>query len=251
MKKKEHNLNLKQQTKIIHELFESSKLNWDFYLMLILSSVIVTLGLLMNNTAVVIGGMLVAPLLSPLLVFSLGIVVSDGSVIWRAAKVVLSSLGLVVVISFVLSLITPSKIIDTEIISRSYINITFFYIALASGVAAAFAWIRPNLSITLPGIAISVALLPPIATIGIGISVWGQSLTFGALQLFIGNLLGIVIAAALVFSVLGFSRVKNIAKDKVRQEEKEKMIKDLEFEKNKEAEKKRLMKEVEKELNGK
>lgn len=242
--KKITKLNKDELVKVVDSLFTKSKLDWDFYLMLILSAVIVSLGLLLNNVAIVIGGMLVTPLLSPLLVVALGIVVANPKVIWRSSKVLLKSIGVVLLISIVITLLTPNAQIQSELISRSFVNISFFYVALAAGVAAAFAWVKPNLSEVLPGVAISVAILPPLVTIGIGVALWSKTLTLGGLQLFIGNLLGIVIAAALVFAIMGFYRVKKQAGQKVKEEEKEEIKKEIE--KVKEEEK--IIEEVEKEV---
>lgn len=237
-------LSKEELTHVVEELFEKSKLNWGFYLMLVLSAIIVCLGLLLNNTAIVIGGMLVTPLLSPLLVLSLGAVVVNSKVIWRSVRVLLKSIGVVLGISIIITLITPGAEIQSEIISRTYIDISFFYVALAAGVAAAFAWVKKDLSEILPGVAISVALLPPLVTIGIGIALWSKLLTLGGLQLFVGNLLGIVIAAALVFSFMGFYRVKTVAKEKVEEEEKEEIKKEIEKAKEEEE----LIKQAEKEI---
>lgn len=240
-------ITLKKQdvSKIVDELFEKSKLSWDFYLMLVLSAIIVSLGLLLNNAAIIIGGMLVTPLLSPLLVVALGLVVTNPKVIWRSSKVILKSIGVVLAVSIIITFITPGAEIQSELISRSFINITFFYVALAAGVAAALAWVRPNLSEILPGVAISVAVLPPLVTMGIGIALWSRTLTLGGLQLFVGNFLGIVLAATVVFAIMGFYRGRRQALQKVEEEEKEEIKKEIEKVKEEEE----LIQEAEHEVN--
>jgi uncharacterized hydrophobic protein (TIGR00271 family) len=229
----------------VDTLFEKSRLNWDFYIMLILSAVIVSLGLLLNNATIIIGGMLVTPLLSPLLVFALGIVVKDMKVIWRSFRVLYKAIGIVLLVSVIMALVTPGSDAQSELMSRTFMNISFFYVALAAGVAAAYAWAKPNLSDVLPGIAISVAMLPPLVTMGIGIAKWSQTLALGGLRLFIGNIIGIVIASALVFALMGFHRGKKEAATIVKEEEKEEIKKEMEKVKEQET----LIKQAEKEAN--
>jgi len=202
------------------ELIESSALTYEFYLMLVLSTVIVSLGLLLNNVPIIIGGMLITPLLSPLLTTALGIVVADKKVLWWSVKIILKSIGVILAVSLIMTIITPDKAITEEVSSRTFINLSFFYVAIASGIAAAFAWAKRELSEILPGVAIAVAILPPFATIAIGIGMWDINIIIGALQSSIANLIGIVISAVVVFSLLGFYRVRAVAKEKVAREEK-------------------------------
>jgi uncharacterized hydrophobic protein (TIGR00271 family) len=206
----------KERTK---ELIESSRLDYEFYLMLVLSTVIVSLGLLLNNIPIIIGGMLITPLLSPLLTTALGIVVADKKVLWWSVKIILKSIGVILLVSLIMTIITPDKALTEEISSRTFINLSFFYVAIASGIAAAFAWARKELSVILPGVAIAVAILPPFATIAIGIGMWDVSIVIGALQSSVANLIGIVISAVVVFALLGFYRVRTVAMQKVAVEE--------------------------------
>jgi len=210
----------KERTK---ELIESSIFDYGFYLMIILSTVIITLGLLLDNIPIIIGGMLITPLLSPLLTLALGIVVSDKKVIWWSSKIVAKSILVIFTVAVIITLITPDKIITEEISARSFINLSYFYVAIAAGAAAAFAWARKELSEMLPGVAIAVALLPPLATIAIGFGLWNFNIVIGALQTSVANLLGIVISSVIVFSLLGFYKVRKVAKKEVTSaEEKEK-----------------------------
>jgi len=241
-------LNLSEDAikKIAANLFEKSKMDWRFYLLLILSTIIVTLGLLLNNASIIIGGMLVTPLLTPILAFAFGIVILNSHVLWRSAKILIKSILIIFIFSFITTLLAPAADVQSEIISRTFINLSFFYVALAAGIAAAFAWARPDLSESLPGIAISVALLPPLATAGIGLALWQNTLTFGGIKLFASNIIGIIIAAAFVFAIMGLHKAKNIALQKVEEEEKDAIKKELEKVKKEEN----LIKEVKKEVDG-
>ncbi len=208
-----------QKARTVEKLFHESTPNYDFFLMLILSAIIVTLGLLMNNVAVVIGGMLVAPILSPILSLSMGVVVGNHKLMKRSGMVLLRAMSLIVLISLIISFLAIEKEMTPEIIARAHPGLAYFLIGLFSGAAAAFAMVRPSLSETLPGVAISVSLIPPLSALGIAISFFEWSIAVGALGLFLLNFVGIVFAALFVFAVLRFYEVKDSIEKKIRAEE--------------------------------
>jgi len=221
-----------QKTQIVEKLFHESTPNYDFFLMLLLSSIIVALGLLSNNLAVVIGGMLVAPILSPILSFSMGIVVGDHKLMKRAGLVIIQSMLIISFISFIVSLLTLGREMNIEILSRGNPSLIYFLIAVFSGAAVAYALVRPCVSEVLPGVAISVSLIPPLAVLGIAISFLEWEMVIGALGLFLLNLMGIVFAALIVFAIFKFYEVKEAIEKKIKAEEK--IIKDEQKEKDKE-----------------
>ncbi|MFC1613339.1 TIGR00341 family protein [Patescibacteria group bacterium] len=221
-----------QKAQIVEKLFHESTLDYDFLLMLILSSIIVALGLLSNNLAVVIGGMLVAPILSPILSFSMGIVVGDHKLMKRAGVVIIQSILMIAFVSFIVSLLTLGRSMNTEILSRGYPSLIYFLIAVFSGAAVAYALVRPCVSEVLPGVAISVSLIPPLAVLGIGISFLEWNIVIGALGLFLLNLMGIIFAALIVFAIFRFYEVKDAIEKKIKAEEK--MLKEEKKEKDKE-----------------
>ncbi|MDA2922917.1 TIGR00341 family protein [Patescibacteria group bacterium AH-259-L07] len=187
--------------------------------MLVLSSVIVTFGLLLNNIAVIIGGMLVTPILFPILSLSMGVVVGDRKLMKRGGIVIARSAGVVVIISALISLMFISKEITPEIVSRVSSNLAYFLIALFSGAAAAYALSRPSESEVLPGVAITVALIPPLSVLGIAISLFQWEMIVGSLGLFFFNLIGITFSALVVFSILQFHEIKDVIEKKIKAEE--------------------------------
>ncbi|MFH1457341.1 MAG: TIGR00341 family protein, partial [Patescibacteria group bacterium] len=206
------------QVRVIKELIESSRLTYDFYLMLILSTVVVTLGLLVENTAVIIGGMLITPLLTPILNLSLGIVIADKTVIGHSIRIILQSLGIVLSVSLIIAFLFPIDNINGEIYSRLVSNIPYFLIAFSAGLAATFAWSKKNLSAMLPGVAIAVSLLPPLSVVGIGLGTFSMSLIRGSLVSFLLNLFGIILGSVIIFSLLNFQKTKDETVKKVKQE---------------------------------
>jgi len=229
-----------QKKATVSRLFEESAPSYDFFLMLILSSIIVALGLLIDNVVVIIGGMLVAPILFPILSFAMGVVVGDHKLMKRSTVVIFQSIFVVIIISLIIAFLALKKELTVEITSRVYPSLAYFLIALFSGGAAAYALARPSLSEILPGVAISVSLIPPLAVLGIAISFFEWSIIIGALGLFFLNFLGIVFAAVLVFSVLKFYEVKEVIEKKIKAEEKilEEERREKEKEKIEEIEKK-------------
>ncbi|MCA9397436.1 TIGR00341 family protein [candidate division WWE3 bacterium] len=207
---------------VVHDLIQESHIGRDFYFLLIVSTLITTLGLTVGNAAVIIGGMLIAPLLSPILALGLGIVTANQESLFRSAIVILKSIGIVLILStltaFLVGVPNPSNL---EIVSRIKPSLPFMYIALLSGIAATYSWARPKLSATLPGVAVVVALLPPLATTGIGISEFNRAIITGSFQLFLVNLIGIAISSAIVFSLMGFHQMRWIEKKELDKEKEE------------------------------
>jgi len=213
------------QIRVAEDLIENSRLDASFYLMLVLSTIVVTLGLLVGNTAVIIGGMLITPLMTPILALSLGIVISDKLLIWRAIKTISRAVGIILGVSVLISFFFPLGI-NEEIKSRLVSNIPYFLIAFSAGLAATFAWSKKNMSAMLPGVAIAVSLLPPLSVVGIGISQISIELVRGSFLSFILNLFGIALGSVIVFSLLNFHKTKKetakVMREEIRAEEQQK-----------------------------
>jgi uncharacterized hydrophobic protein (TIGR00271 family) len=205
-----HSLPADRQIEVLKELDEASSPGFDFFLMVILSSCIATFGLISNSAAVIIGAMLVAPLMSPILGLSLASVAGQQSMFRRAVAALLEGATLAVVLSASLAWlvrILPFHLMEelpSEIIARTRPSPLDLGIALAGGAAAAYALAQPRLSAALPGVAIATALMPPLCTVGIGISTTNPDVSLGAALLFMTNLSAISFAGILVFAALGF-----------------------------------------------
>lgn len=208
------------QKEVVSKLVESSSLNKDFYLLMILSSAIVCFGILLNNLVIIIGGMLVTPFLSPLLMLSLAFVISDFNIIKRSLFIILKSIAVILATSLAATILAPTAGVDLSFISRIIeINLSYFYVSLVSGAAAGYVWARPNLSSVLPGVAISVALLPPLVSFAISLAFFDVSLVVGTVRSFAMNTLGIILSATFVFALLGFYRTKGHVQKEIKQEE--------------------------------
>lgn len=185
-----------------------------FWSVLLLSGAIATFGLTLNSTAVVIGAMLVAPLLGPLLGLSLALAVGDGRLALQTATTILVGAVGVVALAALVTVLLPFQTVTDEIAARTRPTALDLVIAVASGLAGAVvtASREKRLSASIPGVAIAVALIPPLGVAGFGIGAGMQwALVRGSLLLFGANLAGIVLSGLLVFLLVGMHRPDVVA----------------------------------------
>ncbi len=194
-----------QYATLFRNLREESRASGTFLTLLILSTLIATLGLFVNSASVIIGAMLLAPLMQPIISLSMGVLRQDSALLFGGAKTIAIGVGVVLFVAATTALLTPIERVTSEMAGRLSPTILDLFIAIVSGVAAAYVKNNEKILSSLAGVAIAVALVPPIAVSGIGLG-WGDwHIFYTALLLFITNLVGIVLAAALTFMVLGFS----------------------------------------------
>ncbi len=192
-----------EQREVYRQLRRGARADVDFFVMIGLAALIAAFGLLQDSGAVVIGAMLVAPLFTPILALSLGVAAGDARLLRVAAEAALKGVLLAVSLSFLLAWIVPIHALTGQILARTHPNLVDLGIALTSGAAGAYAVARREVSAALPGVAIAVALIPPLAVLGIGLAWGGREVALGAALLFSANLGGIVLVGALVFLLLG------------------------------------------------
>ncbi len=196
-----------QFTALFSNLREESQLNSTFMTLLILATMIATFGLYINSASVIIGAMLLAPLMQPIVGVSMGLLRQDISLLSSGAKSVGVGVLAVLFTAMIIALLLPIEPLTTEMNGRLSPTILDMFVAIVSGVAAAYAKSNEKIVGSLAGVAIAVALVPPIAVSGIGLG-WGAWAMFSsAFLLFITNLVGIILAASLTFLMLGFSPV--------------------------------------------
>jgi uncharacterized hydrophobic protein (TIGR00271 family) len=196
-------LSAEEQREVQQELRRGAQPSTNFLVLIILSCIIAALGLLLNSPAVVIGAMLVAPLMSPIMALSLGLVVGDLRTIRFSIEAILKGVALAVVIAAFIGLLSPLKTITGEMHTRAQPTLLDLIVALVSGMAGAYAVARKEVSAALPGVAIAAALMPPLATVGLGLSLGNAWVAGGALLLFAANIAAISLAAGVVFFLLG------------------------------------------------
>lgn len=191
------------------DIFRAGRPDFRFRLLVWFSAVIATLGLIADSTAVVIGAMLVAPLLGPLMAIgeaSLGGRTRQGLAAVRAlGEGVITAIAISFVLAHaaMLSSFDVFEALPDEIQARTRPNPLDLGIALAGGAIGAYAVARMRDSAALPGVAIATALMPPLCTVGIGLAIEDRGVWGGALLLFTTNLAAIVFTAGMVFWALG------------------------------------------------
>ena len=191
---------------------------FGFFFMLALAAAIATFGLIANSAPAIIGAMIIAPLMSPIMSLSYGLVAFNRQLIGLSIITVTAGTALVVAIAYSVMMFSGMRVAGSEILSRTSPTLLDLGVALAAGGAAAFVHTRQGIANSIAGVAIAVALVPPLAVAGIGLQLGrkavsetgislgefglfggGTDIATGAFVLFLTNLVGIVIVAMLVF----------------------------------------------------
>ena len=177
-----------------------------FMVMLVLSVVIAVLGLSLNSDAVVIGAMLIAPLMTPLIGTAAALVMGWPRRLAQSGLAVLAGSAAAMGISYVLTLLLPAagQALTPAVLSRTSPDLRDLVVALAAGAAGAYATAREDVSAALPGVAVAVALVPPLAAAGFTLAIGREDLTGGAVLLFVANLVAIVLISSVVLAASGF-----------------------------------------------
>jgi uncharacterized hydrophobic protein (TIGR00271 family) len=197
-------LTVQERSEVYLQTRHMARAGVDFYALMSLAAAIAILGLLLDSGAVIIGAMLVAPLMSPILAMALGIVQGNARMLRRAGISTFKGAILAIAVATVITGLVPALRPTSEIMARVEPNLLDLLVALAAGAAAAYATSRSSVAAALPGVAISVALVPPLCVVGYGVGSSDFEIAGGSLLLFLTNLAGIVLVGALVFLLLGF-----------------------------------------------
>ena len=180
------------------------KLNSNFIVLVILSTVVAAIGLIENNVAVVIGAMVIAPLLGPNIALGLGTALGDVDLMRKALKTNLVGVSLTISLSILIGLSWPFDINSPELLARTNVGLDSLALALASGAAAALS-LTTGLSSVLVGVMVAVALLPPAAAVGLMLGHGQYQLASGAALLLIANVVCLNLATKIVFLLKGIS----------------------------------------------
>ncbi|HUW77376.1 MAG TPA: DUF389 domain-containing protein [Candidatus Nanopelagicaceae bacterium] len=176
-----------------------------YSVLLSLSIVVAAVGLLQNSIAVVIGAMLIAPLMAPIIGLAASLVMGWRRQVMHGLLLVGGSVIGATAIAWAIAKFLPDSGLGlpTEVLARTSPDVRDLLVALAAGAAGAYATIRRDVSVALPGVAVAVALVPPLGAIGVLIARDQPDLARGAAMLFVTNMVGIVLAAAIVFVLSG------------------------------------------------
>jgi uncharacterized hydrophobic protein (TIGR00341 family) len=191
------------------QIERGARIDSNYFLLTVLSTVVAAIGLIEDNVAVVVGAMVIAPLLGPNIALAFGSSLGDGDLVLKALKSGLAGLGLAFLLSLGIGLLWPVDIHrgemllgSTEILARTDVGLDGVALALAAGAAAVLS-LTTGLSSTLVGVMVAVALLPPTAALGMLTGAGHTQLATGALLLLAVNVVCVIIAAKLVFLAKG------------------------------------------------
>lgn len=194
------------ESRLFFEEDRAQKYLVRFVILLFLSTVIATEGIIEDSTATVIGAMLIAPLMTPIVATTAALMMGNAKRAGYSFVLVIAGAIGVIIVSALLSMMAV-HVIDfsdnSQIAGRTLPRALDLIVALAAGTAGAFAMSRRDIADSIPGVAISIALVPPLCVIGIALSAAQWSDAWGALLLFLTNFLSILLAGGVVFALMG------------------------------------------------
>jgi uncharacterized hydrophobic protein (TIGR00271 family) len=187
-----------------------------YWLLLLLSAVIATAGVVSDSTATVIGAMIIAPLMTPILGVVLGVVLTDRANLGRCLLLLAAGAAAVVVVSWLLGHTVPYSVTaatNSQVAARVTPRLVDLVAALATGAVGSVALARPDVSDTLPGVAIAISLVPPLAVAGLTLQSGSPGQCLGALLLFATNVAAILASGIVVMALYRVGRVPSQAND--------------------------------------
>lgn len=190
-------------------LYDPLKQYSSFFLRIVLSAIIATCGIAMESTAIIIGAMLIAPLMSPMIGTSFAVTRGRPRAALKAFGITVAGALTVIAVSMLVTLIIPtgvSLVGNDEVSSRIEPRAVDLIVAIASGLVGALAIARDDISDVIPGVAVAVSIVPPLCVAGAALCEGDLAIAGGALLLFIVNFFAIQLASNLLFYLMGFGR---------------------------------------------
>lgn len=187
---------------LYNTISRQAEISQNYIWLVILSTIVATVGLLSDNVAIIIGAMVIAPLLGPNIAFAFGTSLGDRDISIKAIGTLLLGLAIAFLMAWVTGLFWPDQAYGPELLSRTEVGMGSVILALASGIAAVLS-ITSGMSSVLVGVMVAVALLPPVATAGIMLAGQQYELALNATLLLVINIASVNLTAKLVFMLKG------------------------------------------------
>ncbi len=180
-----------------------------YWLQLLIAAALATLGLALDSTAVVIGAMLIAPLMRPIVELAMGLATGSAPLVFRTGLRSIASIVIVVLASAAFTWLLPFHEPTRELLARTAPSLLDLFVAGACALAGAYAVVMTSneVATTAAGTSIGISLVPPLCTTGYGLSTGDWEMAQGAALLFTANVTGIITIAGLVFVLTGFGQV--------------------------------------------
>ncbi|UOQ43596.1 TIGR00341 family protein [Halobacillus salinarum] len=192
---------------LINAVEKNGRVTWNYSLMIILSAIVATVGFLKDSEAVVIGAMVIAPMIGPVIAVAFSAVLGDYKLLGKAAITSLYGIIIVLLISVIFGYFSDLGMNTDQYLDRTKVTIIDIFLGVASGAAGALAFLN-RLSGNLVGVMVAVALLPP--TVAMGMSLGDGSFLhgYGAFLLLTVNIMSILLSAVIIFSISGIRPVR-------------------------------------------
>ena len=201
---------------LYNNIEKGARLNSTYVILVVLSTVVVAIGLLEDNVAVVIGAMVIAPLLGPNIALALAAALGDTELIWKSLKTAAVGLFVAVGLSIMIGELWHLNFDSRELLARTDVGLDSIALALASGAAAVLS-LSTGLPSVLVGVMVAVALLPPTATLGLMLGAGKYDLAMGAALLLAVNVVCVNLSAKVTFLARGIKPRTGLEKLKARQ----------------------------------
>lgn len=186
-------------------LRDDARLGSTYIVLMVLSTILATVGLYLNSSSVIIGAMLLAPLMAPIISMAMSLLRFDQNMFKQSAWKIFAGIVLALITSALFTLISPYQPITSEMQGRLNPTVLDLTVAIVAGIAGAYTKSFKEILQSLAGVAIAVALVPPLAVAGVGLGRLDLPFFGQAFLLFSTNLIGIILAATMTFRILGFS----------------------------------------------
>lgn len=197
------------QKKLLAKVTHNTHFSFSYIVLLISSSIVSTLGLLLDSPAVVIGGMIISPLMWPLMKISVGISYGKQKYVQQAMILLLSSIAVSLLSALFITVVSPLKFVNSEILARTNPTLIDIFVAVASGAVAALGMAQTRISDSLAGVAVATSLMPPLCVSGIGLALLNIGIFAGGFLLFLTNVISIIFISIFTFLFLGLKAQTN------------------------------------------
>lgn len=188
---------------VIDDITVGSEPGIRFYLMVVVSTFIASIGLITNSTAVIIGAMLVAPLMTPIFGIALALLLGRPGLLGRALRAEVVGVLMAILIAVLFGALPLEAQVTPEMLARTEPNLLDLLVAVFAGFAGSYALVDERLSPSLPGVAIATAIVPPLANTGLCLSAGSFDGASGSFLLFLANFVSILLVAGIVFITAG------------------------------------------------
>jgi len=177
-----------------------------FWILITLAAIIASAGVVGDSTATVIGAMIVAPLMTPILGTMLSIILADRVNLMRSLSLVIGGALVAIAIGYLLGMVSVNDVVaetNSQVAGRVNPRLIDLLAALATGVVGSVALVRSDISDTLPGVAIAISLVPPLTVVGLTMESGAYDQSLGALLLFLTNVTAILSSGIIVMALYG------------------------------------------------